>query len=79
MVQDSLEYHWCLSKTSCPGERRDTEREGWVQGGVGRKAEERDEKSKLQCLHSHLQGASPLALDELAEGADSQHDAARSS
>lgn len=49
-----------------------------MQGGMGRKIEERDEKSRLRRLHSHLQGSSPLDLDRLAEGADNRPDAARS-
>ena len=49
-----------------------------MQGGMGRKVEERDEKSRLRHLRSHLQGASPLDLDGLAEGADIPPDAARS-
>lgn len=50
-----------------------------MQGGMGRKVEERDEKSRLWHLCSQLQGASPLDLNGLAEGADDQPDVPKNS
>lgn len=67
-----------LIRKGIPGKRGETGREGWMQGGTGRKVEERDEQSRLWCLRSHLQGAPPSDLNEVAKGADDQPDAASS-